>query len=144
MQMVEIWTDGGCVPNPGVGGYAAVLKYGEATREIAGYELTSTNNRMELMAAIAALEALKRPCRVILRTDSQYLRQGITAWISGWKKNGWRTRGKQPVKNVELWKRLDAARQFHEVDWRWVKGHAGNAMNERCDVLAGEQIALAR
>jgi ribonuclease HI len=138
---VEIWTDGGAKPNPGPGGWGAILRYGEKVKELFGGEARTTNNRMELMAAISALEALKRPCRVVLHTDSQYLRNGVTIWLAGWKRNGWRTAEKTPVKNEDLWRRLDAAREIHEIDWRWVRGHAGNEMNERADVLAGKGIA---
>jgi ribonuclease HI len=138
---VTIYTDGGCKGNPGPGGWGAVLIYKGREREIFGGEPLTTNNRMELMAAIAALETLKRPCRVELHTDSQYLRNGITEWISGWKANGWRTAAKKPVKNADLWQRLDAARQRHEVSWHWVRGHAGHPENERADRLAQRGIA---
>ena len=131
-----IYTDGACSGNPGPGGWGAVLIHGAKEKDIWGGEPATTNNRMELMAAIQALEALKRPCRVELHTDSQYLRTGITEWLAGWKARGWKTAGKTPVKNEDLWKRLDAARQRHTVDWRWVKGHAGHPMNERADELA--------
>ncbi|QUD87725.1 ribonuclease HI [Phenylobacterium montanum] len=134
--LVVIYTDGACRGNPGPGGWGAILTFGDKEKEICGGELATTNNRMELMAAIQALEALKRPCRVELHTDSQYLRNGITEWISGWKARGWKTASKDPVKNDDLWKRLDAARLHHEVSWRWVKGHAGHPMNERADGLA--------
>ena len=133
---VVIFTDGACRGNPGPGGWGAILTSGEHEREICGGELSTTNNRMELMAAIEALETLKRPCRVELHTDSQYLRTGITEWLAGWKARGWRTASKAPVKNEDLWRRLDAARLHHQVDWRWVKGHAGHPMNERADGLA--------
>ncbi|MDR3507841.1 MAG: ribonuclease HI [Caulobacteraceae bacterium] len=133
---VTIYTDGACRGNPGPGGWGAILISGENEREICGGELATTNNRMELMAAIAALEALKRPCKVELHTDSQYLRTGITEWLAGWKARGWRTAAKAPVKNEDLWRRLDEARLRHQVDWRWVKGHAGHPMNERADGLA--------
>ncbi len=133
---VVIYTDGACRGNPGPGGWGAILTSGEKEREICGGELATTNNRMELMAAIAALEALKRPCKVELHTDSQYLRTGITEWLAGWKARGWRTAAKAPVKNEDLWRRLDEARARHQVDWRWVKGHAGHPMNERADGLA--------
>ena len=133
---VTIYTDGACSGNPGPGGWGAVLLSGAHERDLWGGEPATTNNRMELFAAIAALEALKRPCKVELHTDSQYLRQGITEWISGWKARGWRTAAKAPVKNDDLWKRLDAARAHHEVSWRWVKGHAGHPLNERADELA--------
>ncbi len=133
---VTIYTDGACRGNPGPGGWGAILISGAHERELCGGERTTTNNRMELMAAIQALEALKKPCRVELHTDSQYLRTGITEWLAGWKARGWRTAAKAPVKNDDLWKRLDAARLRHQVDWRWVKGHAGHPLNERADGLA--------
>ena len=139
---VIIHTDGACSGNPGPGGWGAVLQYGASTREMKGGEAHTTNNRMELMAAIAALEALKRRCHVDLHTDSQYLRQGITGWIKGWKRNGWRTASKEPVKNVDLWQRLDDVVNRHEVMWHWVRGHAGNAGNERADQLAREGVAM--
>ena len=135
-RVVEVWTDGGCKPNPGPGGWAAVLVYGEHEKELSGAEAESTNNRMELTAAIAALEALKRPCRVVLHTDSEYLRNGITRWVKDWMRKGWRTAARQPVANQELWQRLLAAAAPHEIDWRWVRGHAGDPMNERVDRLA--------
>ena len=133
---VTIYTDGACRGNPGPGGWGALLMTGAREREICGGELDTTNNRMELMAAIAALEALNRPCRVELHTDSQYLRNGITEWMPAWKARGWRTAAKAPVKNEDLWRRLDEARLRHQVDWRWVKGHAGHPLNERADALA--------
>ena len=133
---VVIYTDGACRGNPGPGGWGAVLMSGEHEREIWGGEAATTNNRMELMAAIQALEALNRPCRVELHTDSQYVQKGIHEWIHSWKRRGWMTADKKPVKNDDLWKRLDAARLRHEVDWRWVKGHAGHELNERADELA--------
>jgi ribonuclease HI len=135
-KRVEIWTDGACSGNPGPGGWGAILIYDGAERELCGGEADTTNNRMELMAAISALEALTRACHIDLHTDSQYLRGGVTGWIHNWKKRGWTTADKKPVKNIELWKRLDEARARHEVEWHWVKGHAGNAMNERADELA--------
>jgi ribonuclease HI len=138
---VVIYTDGACSGNPGPGGWAAILTYGDRCKELAGGEPETTNNRMELMAAISALEALKRPSQVELHTDSNYLKDGITKWIHGWKRNGWRTADKKPVKNAELWQRLDAARSRHAIDWRWVKGHAGHAENERADLLAREAMA---
>ena len=138
---VTIYTDGGCHGNPGPGGWGAVLIYKGREREIFGGEPLTTNNRMELMAAIAALEALTRPCQVELHTDSQYLRNGITEWIGGWKANGWKTAAKKPVKNADLWQRLDAARQRHDVNWHWVRGHAGHPENERADRLAQQGIA---
>ena len=137
---VEIFTDGACSGNPGPGGWGALLRYGEHERELSGGEEKTTNNRMELMAAIAALEALKEPCRVDLTTDSVYLRDGITKWIHNWKRNDWRTAGKKPVKNAELWQRLDAAAARHDIRWHWVKGHAGHAENEIADELAREAI----
>ena len=133
---VVIYTDGACSGNPGPGGWGAVLMAKGRERELWGGEPATTNNRMELMAAIQALEALTRPCKVELHTDSQYVRTGISEWISGWKARGWRTAAKAPVKNEDLWRRLDEARLRHEVDWRWVKGHAGNELNERADALA--------
>jgi ribonuclease HI len=133
---VLIYTDGACRGNPGPGGWGAVLISGGHERELCGGELSTTNNRMELMAAIEALRALKRPCKVELHTDSQYLRTGITEWLAGWKAKGWRTAAKTPVKNEDLWRALDEARLRHEVDWRWVKGHAGHELNERADALA--------
>jgi ribonuclease HI len=138
---VAIWTDGACSGNPGPGGWGAILRAGGRERELCGGEPATTNNRMELTAAIAALEALKRPCRVELRTDSQYLRGGVTEWLHNWKRNGWRAADKKPVKNDDLWRRLDAAAERHEIDWRWVKGHAGDAMNERADALARKGMA---
>lgn len=133
---VTIYTDGACSGNPGPGGWGAVLISGPHRKEICGGEPQTTNNRMELAAAIAALDALKKPSRVDLHSDSEYLRNGISMWIEGWKRNGWRTSAKHPVKNVELWQRLDTARQRHEVSWHWVRGHAGHTENERADELA--------
>jgi ribonuclease HI len=141
---VTIYTDGACSGNPGPGGWGAILMSGDHTKELKGGEPLTTNNRMELMAAIAALEALKRPAVVDLHTDSQYLRNGIMAWINQWKRNGWRTAEKKPVKNDDLWKRLDAALAPHRVRWHWVRGHAGHALNERADQLAREAIAAVR
>jgi len=135
---VTVYTDGACSGNPGPGGWGAVLISGPHRKEICGGDPQTTNNRMELAAAIAALDALKRPSRVDVHSDSEYLRNGISTWIEGWKRNGWRTSAKQPVKNVELWQRLDAARQRHEVNWHWVRGHAGHTENERADELARE------
>ena len=141
---VEIYTDGACRGNPGPGGWGAVLTYGERRKELSGGEATpTTNNRMELMAAIQALESLVRPTRVRLHTDSAYLRNGIMSWLPTWKRNNWRTASKQPVKNEELWRRLDAAAARHEVEWLWVKGHAGNPGNERADALANHGMADA-
>ena len=136
MKEVEIFTDGACSGNPGPGGWGAILRYGDTERELSGGEDHTTNNRMELMAAISALEALKTPCKVILHTDSNYLKDGITKWIKNWKRNGWRTASKDPVKNAELWQRLEAALGRHEIHWKWVKGHAGHTENERADELA--------
>ena len=133
---VIIFTDGACRGNPGPGGWGALLMSGENRKEICGGELATTNNRMELMAAIQALEALNKPCKVELHTDSQYVRTGITEWLRGWKARGWKTADKKPVKNDDLWRRLDAAASRHEIAWAWVKGHAGDAMNERADELA--------
>jgi len=138
---VTIFTDGACSGNPGPGGWGAILVSGRHRKELNGGEAETTNNRMELMAAIAALEALRRPSNVELWTDSNYLKDGISKWIHGWKTNGWRTADRKPVKNVELWQRLDAARQAHQITWRWVKGHAGHAENERADELAREGMA---
>jgi ribonuclease HI len=139
--VVVIHTDGACSGNPGPGGWGAILTSGVHRKELSGGEAVTTNNRMELMAAISALEALKGPSRVDLHTDSNYVKNGITAWIHGWKKNGWRTADKKPVKNVELWQRLEEARQRHEVHWHWVKGHSGHTENERADELAREGMA---
>lgn len=133
---VVIYTDGACRGNPGPGGWGAILISGSHERELCGGELSTTNNRMELKAAIEALRALKRPCKVELHTDSQYLRTGISEWLAGWKAKGWRTAAKTPVKNEDLWRALDEARLRHEVDWRWVKGHSGHELNERADALA--------
>ncbi len=141
---VVIYTDGACSGNPGPGGWGAVLMSGPHRKELSGAEPSTTNNRMELMAAISALEALKGPSFVELHTDSQYVKNGIQIWIRNWKSNGWRTANKKPVKNAELWQRLDIARQRHEMDWRWVKGHAGDVENERADELAREAIAALR
>ena len=135
---VLIYTDGACRGNPGPGGWGAIMISGKHERELCGGELDTTNNRMELMAAIQALEALNKSCKVELHTDSQYMRNGIMTWIHGWKARGWKTADKSPVKNEDLWKRLDAARGRHEVDWRWVKGHAGHELNERADGLANK------
>ena len=142
LKQITLYTDGSCLGNPGPGGYAAVLIYKQHRKELAqGYELT-TNNRMELMAAIAGLQSLSEPCQVKLTTDSQYVRQGITQWIHGWKKKGWKTANREPVKNVDLWLQLDSEIQRHEVEWFWVKGHSGHPENERCDELA-RNAALA-
>jgi len=141
---VEIYTDGACSGNPGPGGWGVLLTYGDQSKELSGGEASATtNNRMELMAAIQALESLTRPTRVRLHTDSAYLRNGIMSWLPTWKRNNWRTASKQPVKNEELWRRLDAAAARHEVEWLWVKGHAGNPGNERADALANKGMAEA-
>jgi ribonuclease HI len=136
LQSVEIYTDGACRGNPGPGGWAALLRMGERERELSGGETPTTNNRMELMAAIKGLEALKRPCRVQLFTDSNYVRDGITKWIHGWRRNGWKTADKKPVKNAELWQELLDAAARHRVEWHWVKGHSGHPENDRVDALA--------
>ncbi len=141
MKKVTIYTDGGCHGNPGPGGWGAVLIWNGRTKELSGGEPLTTNNRMELQAAIASLAALREPCEISLFTDSEYLRKGISEWIKGWKARGWQTRQKTPVKNGDLWQTLDAATRGHRIEWRWVKGHAGNAHNERCDTLAQEAIA---
>ncbi len=140
-ERVEIFTDGACSGNPGPGGWGVLLRYRGTERSLTGGAAATTNNRMELMAAIAALEALTRPSKVTLSTDSVYLCDGITDWIRRWKANGWRTAARKPVKNVDLWQRLDAALGAHEVDWRWVKGHAGDPGNERADALARDGMA---
>jgi ribonuclease HI len=141
---VEIFTDGACSGNPGPGGWAAILRYRDVEKELSGYDADTTNNRMELMAAIAGLEAVKRRCSVTLYTDSQYLRDGISIWIHRWKLKGWRTAGRQSVKNVDLWQRLEAAASRHIVHSEWVRGHAGHPENERADALARARIAEAR
>lgn len=135
-KSVTIYTDGACSGNPGPGGWGAILIYGDTSKELYGGDPETTNNRMELTAAIEALNALKRPTRAELWTDSQYVRGGITGWIHGWKKNGWKTASKKPVKNVDLWQALDEALKRHQITWHWVKGHAGHDMNERADELA--------
>ncbi|MDF1691719.1 MAG: ribonuclease HI [Zhongshania sp.] len=139
-EHVEIFTDGACRGNPGPGGWGALLRYQGKEHNLFGGEAQTTNNRMELMAAIEALRALKRPCDVVLTTDSQYVRQGITEWMVNWKKRGWKTAAKQPVKNADLWQQLDAAAQIHKVDWRWVKGHSGHRENDLADALANRGI----
>jgi ribonuclease HI len=136
LKQISLFTDGSCLGNPGPGGYGAILVYKQHQKELSqGYRLT-TNNRMELMAAIAGLQSLQEPCMVRLTTDSQYVKQGITQWIQNWKRRGWLTASKEPVKNVDLWKLLDTEVQRHQVDWHWVKGHSGHDENERCDILA--------
>ena len=141
---VVIYTDGACKGNPGPGGWGALLTVGDTTKELFGGEPNTTNNRMEMMAVIQALQALKRPCDVELYLDSQYVNKGINEWISGWKARGWKTADKKPVKNVDLWLLLDAAREPHRIKWIWVKGHAGNAGNERADALANRGIEAGR
>lgn len=136
MKQIQIHTDGSCLSNPGPGGWGALLRYRQHERELSGGEAQSTNNRMELMAAIMALETLTEPCHVVLYTDSQYVRQGITEWMGGWLRRQWKTAGGEPVKNRDLWERLHAATARHQIDWRWVKGHSGDPDNERVDVLA--------
>ena len=142
LKQVEVHTDGACLGNPGPGGWAALLNYRGREREISGGEALTTNNRMELMAAIMALETLREPCEVVLHTDSQYVRQGITLWMPNWLRRQWRTAGGEPVKNRDLWERLHAASARHRIDWRWVKGHSGDPGNDRVDELARAQ-ALA-
>jgi ribonuclease HI len=143
LSEVDVFTDGACRGNPGPGGWAAILRYRATEKELSGFAPDTTNNRMEMTAAIEGLEALKRPCRVRLYSDSQYLRDGITKWIEGWKRRGWRTADKQPVKNIDLWKRLDAAAARHTVSWIWVRGHSGHPENERADALARARAAEA-
>ena len=140
-RIVQIFTDGACSGNPGPGGWGAILRFEGREKELKGGEAVTTNNRMELMAAIAALEALTRDCKVELYTDSIYVRDGISKWIHGWRRNGWRTADKKPVKNAELWQRLDQAMARHDVSWHWVRGHAGHDENERADLLAREGMA---
>ena len=135
-QTVEIFTDGACKGNPGPGGWGVLLRYGTVEKELFGGEPETTNNRMELMAAIEGLKALKRPCSIILTTDSQYVRKGITEWMTGWKRKNWKTAAGQPVKNQDLWQMLDQQNQRHDIDWRWIKGHAGHRENEIADQLA--------
>jgi len=141
---VEIWTDGGCKPNPGPGGWAAILVFRGTSKELSGYEAETTNNRMELTAAAAALEALTRPCSVILHTDSEYLKNGITRWHTGWVRKNWRNAAGDPVKNMDLWRRVLEAAKPHRIEWRWVRGHSGNPMNERADQLATAARARAK
>lgn len=140
-KQVTIYTDGACKGNPGPGGWGAILMYGENEKELWGGNAETTNNRMELTAAIEALEALTESCNVILYTDSNYVKDGISSWLANWKKRGWKTANKKPVKNVDLWKRLDDATARHDIDWRWVKGHAGDPGNERADELANRGVA---
>jgi ribonuclease HI len=138
---VIVHTDGACSGNPGPGGWGAILEFNGTRKELSGGEALTTNNRMELTGAIVALESLKRPCKVEMHVDSAYVKDGITKWIHGWKRNGWKTADKKPVKNMDLWQRLDAALANHEISWRWVKGHAGHSENERADELAREGMA---
>jgi ribonuclease HI len=140
LKIVDVFTDGACSGNPGPGGWGAILRYGAVEKELSGGEAATTNNRMELMAAIAALEAMKNTTHVRLHTDSQYVKNGITTWIHNWKRSGWKTSDKKPVKNVDLWQRLDAALKSHKIEWIWVKGHAGHVENERADALARAAI----
>lgn len=142
--VVDIFTDGACSGNPGPGGWGVILRYGTVEKEICGGEPDTTNNRMELMAAIQALEVLKRPVKVRLYTDSEYVKNGITKWIHGWKAKGWQTASRQPVKNVDLWQRLDEAQSRHDIEFHWVRGHAGHPENERADELARQGLAAAR
>lgn len=140
MKKVELFTDGACKGNPGPGGWGVLMRYGQQEKSLCGGEPDTTNNRMELMAAIEGLKALKEPCEVVLTTDSQYVRQGITSWMANWKKNGWKTASKQPVKNADLWRALDEQNGRHKVSWAWVKGHAGHRENEIADSLANQGI----
>ena len=144
VNRVTIYTDGACSGNPGPGGWGVLLIYGDTRKEVCGGEQLTTNNRMELMAAIMALESLKRPCAVDLWTDSLYVRQGITSWLHGWKRNGWRTADKKPVKNADLWQLMSDEVAKHEIRWQWVKGHAGDPGNERADLLANRGVEEAR
>ena len=141
MKKVVIHSDGACHGNPGPGGWAAVLEYGQTRRELSGGVPATTNNRMELQAAIEALDALKEPCQVAFYTDSEYVKNGVSGWLFNWKRNGWRTNAKKPVKNAHLWRLLDSSVSRHKVEWHWLKGHAGHVGNERCDQLATEEIA---
>jgi ribonuclease HI len=143
-DVVDIFSDGACSGNPGPGGWGAILRFRERERELSGFATDTTNNRMEMMAAIAALEALKRPCIVRVHTDSRYLHDGVTRWLADWKRRGWRTADKKPVKNIDLWQRLEAALAPHRVEWVWVRGHAGHPENERADALARGAIAVNR
>lgn len=144
MKPVQIYTDGGCRPNPGPGAWGALLRYGAHERELAGYEAQTTNNRMELTAALKGLQALKSPCEVDLYTDSNYLKQGMSEWLTGWKRRGWRTADNKPVLNEDLWRALDAAAATHRVRWHWVRGHAGHAENERVDALVTATIQAGK
>lgn len=144
VKPVDIWTDGACKGNPGMGGWGALLRQGTHEKELWGGEPDTTNNRMELMAVIQALKALKRRCHVVIHTDSQYVQKGMTEWLENWKLRGWRTASRQPVKNADLWQELDALVQEHDVSWRWVRGHAGDPGNERADDLANRGVVHAR
>ena len=137
-DIVEIWTDGGCKPNPGPGGWAAILRFKGVEKELTGGAAATTNNRMEMTAAAAALEALKKPSKVVIHTDSEYVKNGITRWMTGWVRKNWRSSTGDPVKNMDLWRRILDAEKPHQVEWKWVRGHAGNTMNERADQLATE------
>lgn len=139
LPQVEIYTDGSCSPNPGPGGWAALLRYQDIERELSGCEVETTNNRMELTAAVQALQSLKKPCRIVIYTDSEYLRRGITEWLPGWRKRNWR-RKTGTLANIDLWQALDVLLKDHEIEWRWVRGHAGNKYNERVDLLAKKAI----
>ncbi|HJE63248.1 ribonuclease HI [Alcaligenes faecalis] len=143
-DVVDIWTDGACKGNPGLGGWGALLRHGGREKAICGGEANTTNNRMELMAVIEALKALKRPCQVRVHTDSQYVQKGMNEWLSGWKARGWRTADKKPVKNADLWQELEQQAAKHELTWLWVRGHAGDPGNERADQLANEGVEIAR
>lgn len=143
MKSVKLITDGSCLGNPGPGGWAALLRYGKHARELSGAAPDTTNNRMEMTAVLEGLSALREPCRVTIEVDSEYVKKGITEWMAGWKRRGWKTVTKQPVKNQDLWRRLDEAVARHDVKWRWVKGHAGHADNNRCDELAREAAMTA-
>lgn len=144
MDKIEIFTDGACKGNPGRGGWGALMVAGEKEKELFGGELNTTNNRMELKAVIEALNALTRPCEVVVHTDSQYVQKGISEWIHGWKARGWKTAAREPVKNVDLWQALDAAQARHTIEWRWVRGHNGHVGNERADALANRGVGVAR
>ena len=141
-EILNIYTDGACKGNPGIGGWGAILEYGNTKKEIKGYSINTTNNIMELTAVIKALECLNRKCKIVITTDSNYVKNGITDWIKSWKNNGWKTAKKSPVKNKELWMKLDLLVANHDIDWKWIKGHSGHPQNERADELANEAIIL--